>query len=123
MTQSAAPAERIIQKFGGITKCARALKRPKSTVQRWKDSGFIHPNYFPEILDAAVETQIALDPLDFNLVDTRHPAFNAKSTASPDDTSGHVAGSSRDPIPETSESPAPVRGVGDRVVEPADIGR
>jgi hypothetical protein len=75
MTTMDTPASRTIQRFGGITRCARALSRPKSTVQRWKDSGFIHPDYYPAILEAAVTEGVRLEVGDFNTVDVNHPAF------------------------------------------------
>lgn len=101
-----APARRIIKKFGGLTKAARAWKKSKSTVQRWQESGYIHPDYYDEILNAAVVQRITLDPCDFNVVDTDHPAFNAPCTPSSDSTAGHSPGSSTHPTRETSGSPA-----------------
>lgn len=99
------PANRIIQRFGGITQSARAWGKAKSTVQRWKDSGFIHPDYYPGILEAAVVEKVHLDARDFNPVDINHPAFSEPKTASPDSTAGHAAGSSANPIPDTELSP------------------
>jgi hypothetical protein len=100
------PARRIIKRFGGLSKAARAWRKSKSTIQRWQESGYIHPNYHDDILTAAVAEKITLDPKDFNLVDTAHPAFNAPCTPSSDSTAGHTPGSSTHPIPETSGSPA-----------------
>jgi hypothetical protein len=93
MPATDSPAGRTIQKFGGITRCAKALGRPKSTIQRWKDSGYIHPNYYPAILDAAVAERVQLDVRDFNPVDVNHPAFAAKFVPSADSTSARVASS------------------------------
>jgi hypothetical protein len=95
------PAVRIIKRFGGLTKAARAWNKAKSTVQRWKESGYIHPDYVDDILRAAVTEQIELDPRDFNLVDASHRAFNAACTASPDNTAAHTAEPSKRPIVDT----------------------
>jgi hypothetical protein len=86
------PASRTIHRFGGITRCARALSRPKSTVQRWNDSGFIHPDYYPAILEAAVAAGVRLDARDFNPVDVNHPAFTA-ALPSADSTAARVVSS------------------------------
>ncbi len=99
------PAARIITRFGGLAKAARAWSKPKSTVQRWKASGYIHPDYFENILRAAVVENVTLDPEDFNLVDVTHPAFNAPGTPGPDGTGGHTSGSSGDPTSETPRLP------------------
>lgn len=98
-------AVRIIKRFGGLTKAARAWKKSKSTVQRWQQSGYIHPDYYDDILAAAVIEQVRLDPNDFNVVDTNHPAFNAPCSASPDSTAGRDAGSCQRPKPEIELSP------------------
>lgn len=71
------PAGRIIHRFGGLTKAARAWKKPKSTVQRWKQSGHIHPDHYSDILRAAETEHIKLDPKDFIHVDISHPAFGS----------------------------------------------
>jgi hypothetical protein len=75
-------------------------------VQRWKNSGFIHPDYYPTILEAAVTEKVQLDVRDFNPVDVNHPAFNASSTPSDDSTAPRAGAASPDPIPETSGLPA-----------------
>lgn len=64
-------AERIIDKFGGQTHLGRAINRGQSTVQRWKESGFIPAKYHEEIWKAAKsadleEPLIAEDFLAFN---------------------------------------------------------
>lgn len=46
-------AEIVINRWGGINPCARALGRPVSTVQGWKDSGVIPLRNWPEIEAAA----------------------------------------------------------------------
>lgn len=118
------PARRIIAKFGGISRMAMLTDFPKSTIQRWNDSGRIGPHHNPRILDAAASNSIMLEVADFVDVDFSHPAFlNAVATPSLDDTGDHVAGSSPDPIPENLESLAPDRGFDDRVCPPASAGR
>jgi hypothetical protein len=99
------PATRIIARFGGLSRAAQALHKPKSTLQRWRTSGYIHPGYYPDILRAAVEGRIRLEIDDFNHVDPSHPAFSEPKTASPDNTAGHAAGSSPRPTPDTELSP------------------
>jgi ribosomal protein S16 len=59
------PAERIIEKFGGINPMARKLKIPPSTVQGWKDRGFIPSKRQTEILNAAPEWNVDLSHADF----------------------------------------------------------
>jgi hypothetical protein len=99
------PAIRTITKFGGLTKCSVALGRAKSTIQRWQESGYIHPRHYPVIMHAAVTEGVVLDPKDFAGVDADHPAFNEPSTASPDSTADHARGSSPHPSADTEVSP------------------
>jgi len=103
------PAVRIIKRFGGLTKVARALKRSKSTVQRWKQSGYIHPDYYGEILEAAVAERVSLDPRDFNVVDVKHPAFNAQNSPASGDTAPHDASASLGPTLDKARSPSVAR--------------
>ena len=58
----------IIQKFGGINACARALgHRNASTVQGWRERGVIPAARQAEILKAARREKIVLTPADFGL--------------------------------------------------------
>lgn len=98
------PAVRIIKRFGGLTKAARAWKKSKSTVQRWQQSGYIHPDYYDDILAAAVAERVRLDPNDFNVVDVSHPAFSAQCTPSSDSTSDRASLSDQRPTLETEQS-------------------
>lgn len=59
------PAERIIEKFGGIHPMARKLSIPPSTVQGWKERGIIPAKRQPVVLNAAQESGINLTPADF----------------------------------------------------------
>ena len=59
-------ADRIIAHFGGLTKMAAALgHRHPSTVQGWRDRGYIPANRQQEVLDRARELSIPLQPADF----------------------------------------------------------
>jgi hypothetical protein len=46
-------AEFVINRFGGLTACARKLGKGVSTVQRWQDSGTIPLKHWPLIESAA----------------------------------------------------------------------
>lgn len=59
-------AEKIIQRFGGISAMSRATGVPKSTIQRWKTSGCIHPRHNPVIMGSAKSAQIQLTSDDFS---------------------------------------------------------
>lgn len=59
-------AERIIRRFGGLTALSRALghKHP-TTVQGWKERGFIPQQRHGEVMTAALANDVALAPEDF----------------------------------------------------------
>lgn len=59
-------AERIINKFGGLTALANLLghKFP-TTVQYWKTAGFIPARQQQLVLKAARENDVELEPADF----------------------------------------------------------
>ncbi len=60
------PAERIIEKFGGISAMAQALgHRHPTTVQGWKERGYIPARQQNEVLRAARDLGIDLAPADF----------------------------------------------------------
>lgn len=44
----------VVNRFGGLTKCAAALGRPISTVQKWQQTGAIPMNHWPDIEAAAL---------------------------------------------------------------------
>lgn len=46
-------ADLVLKRFGGLNALARALGKPVSTVQGWRESGTIHPRNWPEIEQAA----------------------------------------------------------------------
>ncbi len=59
-------AERIIEKFGGLTALAKALgHRNPTTVQGWKDRGFIPSSRQQEVLNLALVLGVDLSPADF----------------------------------------------------------
>lgn len=59
-------AERIIGRFGGINALSRALgHRNPTTVQGWKDRGYVPANRQQEVLDLARNLGIAIAPEDF----------------------------------------------------------
>lgn len=60
------PAEAIISKFGGVNPMARALgHRNASTVQGWKERGFIPSWRQGAVLDKARELKIDISERDF----------------------------------------------------------
>lgn len=46
-------ASLVINRWGGLTACARALSKPLSTVQKWQDTGTIPLRNWPDIETAA----------------------------------------------------------------------
>ncbi len=59
-------AERIIEKFGSLAALSKALgHRNPTTVQGWKESGFIPPKYHQAIFDIGRSMGVALSPEDF----------------------------------------------------------
>lgn len=52
-TDTASPADKVINAFGGLTKTATALKKPVTTVQGWKDRKKVPPEHWREIIIAA----------------------------------------------------------------------
>jgi hypothetical protein len=59
-------AERIIDKFGGVSAMARILKHDyPTTVQGWKTRKRIPADRQQEVLDAARANKIDLSPEDF----------------------------------------------------------
>lgn len=65
------PAEYVIAKFGGLTATAKALGRPVTTVQGWKDRGQIPQSYWTQLMGIAGDRQIGIEVSDFL---NRHPA-------------------------------------------------
>lgn len=56
---------RIIEAFGGVRPMARAISRPTSTVQSWKDRASIPDRYKPDVLSKAREAGIDIEAADF----------------------------------------------------------
>lgn len=59
------PAEYVIGKFGGLTATAKALGRPVTTVQGWKDRGQIPQSYWTQLLDLGADRGFHLAIEDF----------------------------------------------------------
>ena len=59
-------AERIIERFGGLSALARTLgHKHATTVQGWKERGYVPARQQAEVLEAAKREGIDLDPADF----------------------------------------------------------
>ncbi|MBB3144896.1 hypothetical protein FHS21_001297 [Phyllobacterium trifolii] len=67
------PAEYVIGKFGGLTKTARALGVPISTVQGWKERGKVPQEHWLPLIEAAGKNGDALEVTDF-LKDHEEPS-------------------------------------------------
>jgi hypothetical protein len=61
----------IIKAFGGVRPAARAIKRPVSTVQSWKDRGSIPDESKGDVLAAAEALGLGLGRADFFPSDQR----------------------------------------------------
>jgi hypothetical protein len=59
------PAEHVIDKFGGLTKLARALECAVSTVQGWKERGRIPQEHWLPIITVGKAQDIELCLQDF----------------------------------------------------------
>lgn len=72
--------ETIINKFGGLTKLARALnmKHP-TTAQGWKSRGSIPARHIPRIIEAARERNIELGLDDFFSLSDGNPQPEKKN--------------------------------------------
>lgn len=57
--------EKIVHVFGGVRPMARAIQKPPTTVQGWKDSKSIPDREKPRVMEAAGEAGIVLKPEDF----------------------------------------------------------
>jgi len=71
-------AEYVIGKFGGLTGTAKAVSKPVTTVQGWKDRGSIPQQHWRELMSAAKERGETIELEDFI---TRHVADPAKASA------------------------------------------
>lgn len=56
------PGKLAARRFGGLANLARELRRPKTTVQRWVDSGVIPAREQPRVLAAAKRLGIPFRP-------------------------------------------------------------
>lgn len=81
-------ADRVIAKFGGIRPMAEKLSTPDTpvahtTVQRWKETGFIPAKRQPFVLEKAREHGIPLTPADFFPPDPPEPQPPATAAPTP----------------------------------------
>lgn len=58
-------ADFIIAKFGGLTGTAKAIDKPVTTVQGWKDRGKIPQEHWYALIAAAKDRGEAVDLTDF----------------------------------------------------------
>jgi hypothetical protein len=65
------PAEFVIAKFGGLTATAKAIGKPITTVQGWKERGQVPQAHWLELIAAAKDTGETIDLADFL---TSHPS-------------------------------------------------
>lgn len=72
---------KIIETFGGVRPLARAIGRPVSTVQSWKDRGSIPDDHKSAVLITANELGIPLVPADFFPIDHLKGRFDEQEAA------------------------------------------
>jgi len=68
-------AEYVIYKLGGLTKAAKLIRKPITTVQSWKARTQIPQKHWDAIITAAKSIDIDLTYLDFcepHTIDTSH---------------------------------------------------
>jgi hypothetical protein len=65
------PAAFVISALGGLTETARAIGRPVTTVQGWKDRGRIPQDYWLELIGAGQTLGVTIEVADFL---KNHPA-------------------------------------------------
>lgn len=59
------PAQYVIEKIGGLTKTARALSIPVTTVQGWKERGRVPQEHWTNLIAAAHDEGKKLQLEDF----------------------------------------------------------
>ena len=73
-------AERIIERFGGLSALARAMgHKHVTTVQGWKERGYIPARQQDDVLEAAQREKIDLTPADFFQQPDGDPALQEAS--------------------------------------------
>lgn len=76
----ASPAQFIIGKFGGLTKAAKAIGSPVTTVQGWKERGRIPQDRWEDIIEAARLIGEELEFSDF-IQGSRAPVNQSKAAS------------------------------------------
>lgn len=59
------PAEFVISKFGGLTGTAKAIGKPVTTVQGWKERGRVPQEHWQDLIDAASIAGHTIEIADF----------------------------------------------------------
>jgi hypothetical protein len=59
------PANKIIEKFGGVQNMARLLSVPPTTVQYWWEEGVIPTRRQSQVMEGAIANGIIIHPEDF----------------------------------------------------------
>jgi DNA-binding transcriptional regulator YdaS (Cro superfamily) len=99
-----------VREAGGITKLAKGLRVRHQSLYSWKQVPAGRVLMFETLTGISRHVQRPdIYPLP----------VSAKSTPAAGDTADRAGAACPDPIPETSESPTPSRGVADPVVTPA----
>jgi hypothetical protein len=75
------PAQYIIHKLGGTRRAAALIGVPPSTVQSWKESGFVPARRQAHVLDVAAANGIALAASDFITAPSPAPAAQPSEAA------------------------------------------
>ena len=98
-------AERIIDLFGGIRPMAHKLNVPVTTVQGWKKRGAIPESRHDEILQAAEQHDLTIDPADLAAAAPRTPGAEDLPEGTGEEAAG-IQDARRGPEPETAAAEA-----------------
>jgi len=102
-----------LKENGGVNALATAIGVSHQAISQWRE---VPPKRVLAVEKAWGISRHIIRP------DICGPGPSAGSSPSAVDSPSHAGGPSADPIPEISESPAPVRGVDDRAVTPSPVG-
>ncbi len=101
------PAMAVIAEFGGIRPMATKLDIAVSTVQGWRERGVIPASRHPQILQAALEHDIDIDPDLVSASADRSEAAEAVHGEDPGDTPLDGQDERSDAAPETESETGP----------------